>query len=105
MSRTETRPGRCSWGHRNCLGHFIQPAPGEVIRLKGESFTRVSEEPGWFLMGYIHNDGRLTEVRDFQGEAFVVKYLRDYFDAEAPAHEYPDPRAHGRVFEWEAVTL
>ena len=91
-------PTRCKgWDHRNCAGHYGQPQPDEIIHLDGPNYTRVSEEPGYFLMGYVGGDGRLTEVLDTQGEAFIVRYLRE---AAVNTLDYP-----ARSCEWEAVTL
>ena len=90
---------RCKgWRHRECLGHYVQPKPGEIIHLEGPNYTRVSAEPGWFGMGYIGNDGRLTEVIDAHGEAFIVRWLRaGQHDAGRDLFDQP--------MEWEAVVL
>jgi hypothetical protein len=91
------QPTRCvGWRHRSCLGHYIQPKPGEIVHLDGPNYTRVSSEPGWFVMGYIGNDGRLTEIIDQHGEAFIVRRLRDgQPDASRGYMDQPQ--------EWEAV--
>lgn len=99
MISVTPEPTRCKgWGHRGCLGHYSQPKPGDLIHLEGPNYTRVSSEPDYFLMGYIGNDGRLTEVLDEQGEAFIVRYLRPGVpDRERSYWNQPQ--------EWEAVLL
>lgn len=91
-------PTRCKgWGHRSCMGHYGQPQPDDIIHLEGPNYTRVSSEPGYFVMGYIGSDGRLTEVIDQSGEAFIVRWLRKGEPDESRFWGYRD--------EWEAVTL
>ena len=93
MIEVRPEPTKCKgWGHRSCMGHYVQPQPEEIIHLDGPNYTRVSSEPGWFGMGYIGSDGRLTEVIDQQGEAFIVTGYHD---------------GTGRLVqgEWQAVVL
>ena len=93
-------PTKCKgWGHRNCMGHYVQPRPGELIHLNGPNFTRVSAEPGWFGMGYYGGDGRLTAVIAETGEEYIVRRLRD--GEPDPTIKYPERQP----IEWEAVRL
>ncbi len=95
----DPKPTKCKgWRHRACLGHYVQPQPDDIIHLDGPNYTRVSSEPGYFLMGYIGNDGRLTKVLDQRGEARIVRWLRA---------GQPDPMRDywHQQQEWEAVSL
>ena len=99
MQTVHPQPTKCKgWGHRSCLGHYLQPQSGEIIHLDGPNYTRVSGEPGWFVMGYVGCDGRLTEVIDTSGEAYIVRRLRD--GEPDPRRGYLDPPS-----EWEAVLI
>lgn len=92
-------PTRCKgWGHRRCMGHYVQPQAGDIVHLDGPNFTRVSSEPGWFVMGYVGDDGRLTEIIDQHGEAFIVRWLRPG-QPDQTRDYWHQPQ------EWEAVML